>query len=136
MALDLDIDKHAPDLVMARLGGYLDAETSRTADRQLDAACAGLPPGSTFVFDPGGLEYISSAGLRTIFRVRKGLKAKGGQAGIKNPQPQVRKVFDIVKAIPVSELFASDAELVPRRDAAPHPRAIRGRRRLLSALRR
>ena len=123
MALDLEIDKLAPDLVVARLDGDLDAQTSPVADRQLDAACAGLPPGSTFVFDLAGLDYISSAGLRTIFRVRKGLKTNGGQAVVKSPQPQVRKVFDIVKAIPVSEVFdivkaipvsevfASDAEL-------------------------
>ncbi|MGN6093137.1 MAG: STAS domain-containing protein, partial [Luteibacter jiangsuensis] len=28
-----------------------------------------------------------------------------------NPQPQVKKVFDIVKAVPVAEVFASVGEL-------------------------
>ena len=111
MALELEIDKQAPDFVVARLRGDLDADTCIAADPQLDQASAGLPARSTFVFDLTHLEYISSAGLRSIFRVRKALKAAGGQAVLKNPQPQVRKVFDIVKAIPVSDVFTSDAEL-------------------------
>ena len=35
----------------------------------------------------------------------------GGQTLLIHPQPQVRKVFDIVKAVPVNEVFSSTQEL-------------------------
>lgn len=30
---------------------------------------------------------------------------------VSNPQPQIRKVFDMVKAVPLSDVFASTEEL-------------------------
>ena len=38
------------------------------------------------------------------------LAAQGGKVVIANAQPQVQKVFDIVKAVPLSEIFRSVEE--------------------------
>jgi sigma-B regulation protein RsbU (phosphoserine phosphatase) len=70
-----------------------------------------LDEGSTVVVDLAGLEYVSSAGLRSLARIRKSMRARNGHTLLLNPQPQVRKVFDIVKAVPVNEVFASTQEL-------------------------
>ena len=56
------------------------------------------------------LAYISSAGVRSVFRARKLLEARGGKVLVANAQPQVQKVFDIVKAVPLSEIFRSVEE--------------------------
>ncbi|MBU1232920.1 MAG: anti-sigma factor antagonist, partial [Proteobacteria bacterium] len=42
---------------------------------------------------------------------KKKLKALGGQLGLLNLQPQIQKVFDIIKALPSFQIFDSTAEL-------------------------
>jgi anti-anti-sigma factor len=57
------------------------------------------------------LIYISSAGLRVVFKAAKALKLAGGKLAVANRQPQIVKVFDIVKALPDLTVFSSDAEM-------------------------
>ena len=64
----------------------------------------------SLVLDLAGLEYISSAGVRSIFKARKALAARGGKVVVVNPQPQIQKVFDVVKAVPLNDIFGSTAE--------------------------
>ena len=75
------------------------------------------PAVTTLVFDFARLDYISSAGIRSVFKARKALAARAGKVLVVNLQPQIRKVFDIVKAVPVSDVFASVAELDAYLDA-------------------
>jgi anti-anti-sigma regulatory factor len=63
------------------------------------------------VFDLGKLEYLSSAGIRCFVRARKSIEPGGGKVALVNPQPAVRKVLEIVKAMPRGGIFASVAEL-------------------------
>jgi hypothetical protein len=63
------------------------------------------------VFDLSQLDYLSSAGIRCFIRARKAIEPGGGSIAIVNPQPAVKKVLDIVKAIPPGGLFNSVAEL-------------------------
>ena len=41
---------------------------------------------------------------------RKTLAAHGGKVLVVNPQPQIQKVFDVVKAVPLNDIFGSTAE--------------------------
>lgn len=50
---------------------------------------------STFIVDLTGLEYISSAGLRSILMVGKKLKAQKGSLAFCSLAPMVAKVFSI-----------------------------------------
>jgi anti-anti-sigma factor len=63
------------------------------------------------IFDMTDFEYISSAGLRVIFKATKASKAKGVKAGILKMQPQIKKVFDIIKALPDVLIFKNNAEM-------------------------
>ena len=92
-----------------RLAGHLDTHTYQRADSELEPVLAD-PTVNLLVLDLSDLEYISSAGLRTVFRARKSLGSRGGKVLVANPQPQIRKVFDLVKAVPFSEIFSSTAE--------------------------
>lgn len=92
-----------------RLAGHLDTHTYQRADSELEPVLAD-PSVNLLVLDLSDLEYISSAGLRTVFRARKRLGSRGGKVLVANPQPQIRKVFDLVKAVPFSEIFSSTAE--------------------------
>lgn len=108
MALKIVVDESAAPTVT--LVGRLDTDTAPDLDSALKPLLArsGI---KRFVFDLGGLDYLSSAGIRCFVRARKAIEPGGGKVAIVNPQPAVRKVLDIVKAIPVGGIFASVAEL-------------------------
>jgi anti-anti-sigma factor len=57
------------------------------------------------------LDFISSAGIRVFLMAQKELKSRGGTVMMMNPQPQIRKVFDIIKALPDATVFSSVEEL-------------------------
>jgi len=97
------------------LGGRLDTHTYE----QLDAALVPLlTPGlQSLVLDLAELEYISSAGIRSIFKARKALAGHGGKVLVVNPRAQIQKVLDVVKAVPVHEIFTSADELDAYLDA-------------------
>ena len=97
------------------LEGRLDSETVEALDRELEAVLSSAV--KVVVFDLSGLEYISSAGLRSLFKAQKSMKARSGQVLIVDPQPPVQKVFDIVQATDVNEVFRSVAELDAYLDA-------------------
>jgi len=99
-----------PDPLTLTLTGRLDTHTAPDLDRELDRV---LQAGDHkhLVFDLTNLEYLSSAGIRCLLRARKSLEPKGGKVVLLSPQPPVRKVLDIVKAMPRSDIFGSVAEL-------------------------
>jgi anti-anti-sigma factor len=66
---------------------------------------------TALLFDLAGLEYVSSAGIRSLVKARRALERRGGGMAVSNVQPAVRKVFDIVKALPSIDMFKDDAEL-------------------------
>ena len=66
---------------------------------------------TSIAFALDGLEYISSAGIRCLMRAHRAVGGRGGRVAIVNPQPAVRKVLEIVKALPSEQVFGSDAEL-------------------------
>ena len=91
------------------IGGRLDTHTYAELDQAL-APLLGNPAVTSLVLDLEGLDYISSAGLRAVFKARKALAARAGKGLVVNPQPQIQKVFDLVKAVPLNEIFTSVAE--------------------------
>ena len=111
MSFQVRTEKTDPKRVVVRPAGKLDAVSYREFDSTLDKVLAEIPRGATLVIDLVDLEYISSAGLRSLFRARKAMRTQGGQSLLVHAQPQVRKVFEIVKAVPVHEVFGSVQEL-------------------------
>ena len=91
------------------IGGRLDTHTYGELDQALAPLLANASITSV-VLDLAGLDYISSAGIRSVFKARKALSSRGGRVLVVNPQPQIQKVFDMVKAVPLSEIFTSMAE--------------------------
>ena len=126
MALDVDISEVGQGGRRVTLHGRLDTLTAPVLDERLAAL---LASGSvtTLLFDLARLEYVSSAGLRVLVKARRALESRGGGMVVANVQPPVRKVFDIVKALPSIDVFQDDAELDAflermQRDSPP-PRA-------------
>lgn len=108
--MSLDIELHPPGKGSQRvaLRGRLDTHTYE----DLDEALAPLLTRHlhSLVLDLSGLDYISSAGIRSLFKARKTLSPHGGKVLLVDPPPQIQKVLDMVKAVPLNEIFPSTAE--------------------------
>lgn len=108
MPLNVDVDDSKAGVARVSLIGSLDSETAGI----LDTAVKSIPDSVTaVVFDMKALEFISSAGLRVVFATLKKQKAKGGRVAVSNMSPGVKKVFEIVKALPDLTIFASVEEM-------------------------
>ena len=110
MALSVRIHPlHPNGSQRVEIAGRLDTHTYGDLDDRLTLVLASKV--QSLLLDLAQLDYISSAGVRSVFRARKLLAERGGKVVIANAQPQVQKVFDIVKAVPVKEIFRSTEEL-------------------------
>ncbi len=102
----IDEDKSVARVALA---GALNTDTAPAFDAELQEVMArGL--GLT-VLDMKELDYISSAGLRVIFKAAKQTKAAGHRLAAANRKPHIDKVFEILKALPDMAVFANDQEL-------------------------
>jgi anti-anti-sigma factor len=105
MSLSIEIR----ETTVVKLKGRLDSMTSPAAEEQLQALVERAP--RHVVLDLAGLEFLTSAGLRVLFLLKKGLDGKGTESYMLNPQPQVARVLEIAKALPSLRIFKSSAEL-------------------------
>ena len=91
------------------LGGRLDTNTYEQLDDALEPLLMSAKPAMVLVMDLSHLDYISSAGIRSLLQARKTLAPSGKVLAV-NPQAQIRKVLDMVQALPMGEIFATTAE--------------------------
>jgi anti-anti-sigma factor len=111
MTLIVRSESPTPERSTVWLEGRLDANTYSDLDEALRDITPMVDNNGTLVLDLSQLDYISSAGLRSLALLRRQMHDRGGRTLLLNPQPQVKKVFEIVKAVPVAEVFANVAEL-------------------------
>ena len=109
MSLNIEIFKSDGGKCRIELIGRLDTNTAADFDAKVCTVDHKEFP--IQVVDLAGLEYVSSAGVRSLFKARKGASDAGGQLLLVNPQPQVKKVFDIIKALPSTSVFESMEEM-------------------------
>ena len=107
MSLGIELSPPGNGSQRVTLSGRLDTHTYE----DLDEALAPLLTRhlQSLVLDLAALEYISSAGIRSILQARK-LLAPTGKVLVVHPQAQIRKVLDIVQAVPLSNIFATTEE--------------------------
>jgi anti-anti-sigma factor len=109
MALKVRVTQDRSFSRTVRLNGRLDHESVAVLDSELDQLAQ--QPVDVLVFDLADLEYISSAGLRSIFAAQKVMAERSGRIVLLNAQPPVQKVFEIVKAADLAAVFSSVEEL-------------------------
>ncbi|MEE4263889.1 MAG: STAS domain-containing protein [Desulfobacteraceae bacterium] len=89
--------------------GAIDASTYTILEDKVEDALKGSP--DVIIFDMKFTDYISSTGIRVLLKTQKTLKETNGKMVFMNLQPQIKKVFDILQAIPTLKVFASIEEL-------------------------
>ena len=109
MKLKIRVKQTKPGIVTISPVGTIDTETSLTLDKEI---CRILSAATkTLVIDMEGVEYITSMGIGIIAKAKSSLSRNGGDIAIINLQPQVRKVFEIIRLLPTLNVFASLEEL-------------------------
>ena len=109
MRLTVTVIERTPGAFTFQPAGSIDSNTSSLLEAKVDSILDGFT--KTIIFDMEGVNYISSAGIRVIFKAQKALKQQDGQFLMTNLQPQVKKVFEIINALPTLKVFSSVQEL-------------------------
>ena len=109
MALTVKVEEKSPGVQFVCPIGSLDTMTYLTLEDEIDLLLQKAP--KTIIFDMKDLEYISSSGVGVIMKARKMMKNNHGEVLLVNLQPQVEKVFDIIKALPDQRIFKDVQEL-------------------------
>lgn len=109
MSLDIEIKIESDQRKIFSLAGSLDTNTAPqledVLEREIDSEV------QVAIMDMNKLEFLSSAGIRIIFKAKKLMDARKGKFMLVNLQPQVRKVFEIIKVLDIMEVFSNQAEL-------------------------
>ncbi len=108
MSLEINIEKRQQGTFIVSPSGSIDSETYMELENKLQPVFEAAP--KAIVFDMKKVGYISSMGIGVILTTKKTLEKAGGMVMMVNLQPQIKKVFDVVQAIPGFSIFASIEE--------------------------
>ena len=103
MALDTKIIKKKEYMYVVELKGSIDTESSPDLQEELNEIIDDKT--KAVVLDMNGVDYISSAGISAVIRTEKALKHKNSTFAMINLQPQIKKVFDAMKILPIVNMF-------------------------------
>jgi len=96
------------NVLVILLKGRLDAVTAPDFDKRIEGL---LSEGEKeMIINFTELEYISSAGLRSILATAKHLKAKGGRILLAELRGAVKEVFEISGFYSIFQIFGSEAD--------------------------
>jgi anti-anti-sigma factor len=90
------------------LEGRLDTDTSPQLEKELERVLSADV--AAVRFELPKLSYISSMGIRVLFKAFKALRAQNAMFLVVSPQPQIAKVLEIAEALPAESVFASVEE--------------------------
>ena len=109
MTLLLRLHPKAMGTYVLTLDGSIDGQTASLLQHKLDQLVAERP--ALITLDMAKVTYVSSAGLRVILKTQRALNDIKGKLVFMHLQPQVRKVFDIIKALPSMRVFRDLGEM-------------------------
>jgi anti-anti-sigma factor len=109
MSLKVNSGESRPGVFTVSPIGSLDGNTYKILESTVDAVLKEMP--DVIIFDLEYLDYINSMGVRVLLKTKKELEKNNGKIMFAHLQPQIRKVFDILNALPTLKVFASIQEL-------------------------
>jgi len=104
---DSIIERHERSYLIT-LEGRLDSNTYLEFEEKIGPVLSSSP--RLLIFDLEKLDYISSLGIRSIVNARKAVESQDGHVVLIKLQPQIRKVFEIVSALPLEAVFSNVEE--------------------------
>ena len=109
MALKITPIQKNTQTVSLTLSGQLDSETAPALDQQIQRAL--VNGAGVIVLDMADLKMITSAGVGVVMKTQTSVAKRGGELMMLNMQPQITKVFEIVRLLPTLTVFESVQEM-------------------------
>jgi len=109
MGLKVKTEQRSPGVEIIAPIGSINGNTYLILENAVDAVLERKP--DVIIFDLEFLDYINSLGIRVLLRTKKAMKETNGKMVFMNLQPQIKKVFEILDALPSLKVFASIQEL-------------------------
>lgn len=109
MSLNITITPESDSGKRISIAGSLDSNTAPQLQQSIDAEINETV--NPTVIDFKDLDFLSSAGLRVIFKTKKIMDNSGGRFLLVNLQPQIKKVFEIIKALDGMHVFKDQDEM-------------------------
>jgi anti-anti-sigma factor len=109
MALKVNTTIKRPGIFVVAPIGSIDAAGYGIFQEKVDSVLNQNP--DLIIFDMEYADYINSMGIRVLVKAKKTMKKSGGKIVFINLQPQIKKVFEILNALPSLKVFASIQEL-------------------------
>ena len=110
MALTVKVVENKPRIFVVSLVGKLDGTTYGDLEKKIDYLMA-EGGAKVITLDLAGLEFISSMGVRVIFKAKKDLSSKGGSLFLARIPPPIEKVLEIIDALPSMKIFSGIQEM-------------------------
>ena len=104
----VEVVNKKPGFFVISIFGSLDSEHYLELEEKAMAVIG--PAAKIIMLDIAELSYISSMGISALLKIKKAVEQNQGKFMLVNPQPQVRKVFEIIKALPLETIFRSVEE--------------------------
>lgn len=109
MALKITASQTNSRTAQIAISGKLDSETVDAFDRQIQQSITS--GASIIILDMAALELITSAGVGVIMKIQTRLIKRAGELMMLNMQPQIKKVFEIVRLLPTLKVFENTQEM-------------------------
>jgi anti-anti-sigma factor len=109
MPLTVHTEQKALGTYIVAPSGQINGSTYGLLEDALDPLIAQNP--NLIALDLAKVDYLSSAGIRVILKTKKALAASDGKLVFMHLQPQIRKVFEIIEALPSMRVFKNFAEM-------------------------
>ncbi|MFH1045693.1 MAG: STAS domain-containing protein [Candidatus Omnitrophota bacterium] len=103
MSLDIRVEKKANYAYTVVLEGSIDVDTQEQLEEELKEIINENT--RAIILDMAGVDYISSIGIRVVFWAKKELHKKNASFAMTNLQPQIKKVFEIMRILPMIDIF-------------------------------
>ena len=108
MPLKVNVTKKEEGSFVISCLGSIDSLTYTELEKKLDALLVSST--RVLILNMEGVDYISSIGVSLVFKTKKAMDEHGGAFILTNLKPQIKAVFEVVKALPTMRVFESIEE--------------------------
>ena len=103
MALDIKIVKRKDYVYSVELTGSIDTETHTQLEEELKEVVGEHI--KALIFDMKNIGYISSIGIKVVLDTKREIEKRQATFTMVNLQPQIRKVLDVMRILPMIDIF-------------------------------
>ena len=109
MSFNVNIIQRLEGIYTVMPEGRLDSESYHVLEEKITPLFVSST--KVLVLDLRRLDYISSAGIRVFIHAKKALKKINAEFIMANLKPQIKKVFEIINALPDIPIFKNIEEV-------------------------